>query len=447
MRVKAFNVRGDLFATIASFAAQTVIKLASSLILTRILAPSAYGTIAILMSIVFVLAMISDVGFATCIVRSPNGDQQSYLSTAWTIRVGRAALNTAIVFIFAPQLAALYHAPTLTVPFRVISLWFLIDGLESTAFPLAVRRRNARVLMYSETLGSVVSAAASVVCCFLLRNFWGMVYGTLLGRLTVVVISHRFYRELKPRLHWDRSAAKEIFEYARFVTPSSILTMFLNQYDKAVFLRMFTLDLLGSYSLAGNMSGPIESLITKASRMVLYPRCAHNFRTDRENFTKKYYVENTRLFIGILAIPAAIGGAAHLIISLLYDPRYIEAASVLQAFMVRAVLLALASPSEDMLVATGESKLILVGNVYRSLWMIGASYVGYRFFGFTGFAYGIALSALPPLIYYLWLQRRKGMLIAKYEFYKIAFSCAIAVFAYLLSSLVLVIFPGIRIKL
>lgn len=445
-RGKLFNVKGDLFATGATFAGQSVVKFGSSLILTRILSPTAYGTIAILMSIVFILVMLSDIGFSVCIVRSTRGEERTYLNTAWTIRIIRAISNTVIMFLAAPLVARLYHAPTLTVPFRVLSLWFLIDGFESTAFPVAIRRKNSRIYMYSEFTGSVIAAVFTVVYCYFSRNFWGMLYGILVNRLMVVILSHRFYREIAPRIQWDRAAAKEIFEYTRFVMPSSALSLFLNQFDNAIFLRFFDFRLLGIYSLAGNIAAPVESLIGKASQMVLYPRCAHNFRTDRSTFSSKYYVENTKLFIATLAAPAAIGGAAHFLIRVLYDPRYAQAAEVLQAFMMRAVLKALSSPAEDMLIATGESRLVLVGNIYRVVWIIAGSLLGYHFFGFLGFTYGVALSGLPALVYYLRLQRRKGFLIGRYEIYKLAFACGIAVSAYLTSSLFLAIWPAFRIK-
>jgi lipopolysaccharide exporter len=446
-RFKLFNVKGDLFATAATFAGSTVVRLCSSLILTRILSPDAYGTIAILMSVVYILVMLSDIGFSVCIVRSVRGEEQSYLNTAWTIRLLRASANATIMYLAAPLIADLYHAPVLTDPFRVLSVWFLIDGIESTAFPVAIRRKNSRIVMYSELFGTVVSAVFTVVYCYYSRNFWGMLYGALVSRFVVVIVSHWFYREIRPRLQWDWTAAKEIFEYARFVMPASMLSIFINQFDRAIFLRLFNFGLLGIYSLAANISGPVESLISKASQMVLYPRCAHNFRTDRNTFSLKYYLENTRIFISTLAAPAAIGGAAHFLISTLYDPRYAEAAAVLQAFMVRAVIKAFASPAEDMLIATGESRLVLVGNIYRVIWMGGVSLLGYHFFGFMGFTYGIALSGLPALVYYFSLQHRKGLLIVRYELYRVVFVCGIALCAYLASSLLLHLWPGVRIRL
>lgn len=445
-RFSRFNLKGDLFATGLTFSGQTLVKLLSSLILTRILAPAAYGTIAILVSVVFILALLSDTGFSVCIVRSPKGEDASYLNTAWTIRILRAGINAIIMFTAAPFIAQLYHAPSLTAPFRVLASWFIIDGLASTSFPVAIRRKRARVLMYSEFLGSFVAAIFTVVYCYFSRDFWGMLYGLLVNRAVAVGMSHLFYREMRPRLQWDWAAAKEIFEYTRFVMPSSAITVFLQQFDRVIFLRLFDFRLLGIYGLAGNIANPVEQLITRASRMVLYPRCAHNFRTDRGTFSVKYYLENTNVFMATLAIPAALGGAAHFLIRVLYDPRYAEAAEVLQAFMVRAVVQALASTAEDMLVATGESRLILVGNVYRVIWIFAASFLGYHFFGFLGFTYGIAVSGVPALAYYLWLQRKKGLLIARYELYKVAFAFGVAVCAYAAGTLLLTLLPGLRIK-
>jgi O-antigen/teichoic acid export membrane protein len=293
----------------------------------------------------------------------------------------------------------------------------------------------------------VLSTTFSILYCYRYHTFWGIAFGMLLNRLIMTVLSHRLYRDLRPRLFIDLAAAREILVYSKFTVPSSLLTLGLNQFDKVVFLRLFDLRLLGIYGLAGNIAGSVETLISKISQAVLYPRCAHNFRENPDTATKRYYTENTKLFAGILAIPAAICGAAHLIITVLYDSRYSEAGSVLQALAIRAVLLSFASPAEDLLISAGQFRVILVGNVLRTAWIVLGSLLGYYFLGFLGFVYGLSLSGLPPLVYYLWLQKSKGMLIAKYEFYKVAFALGVGITSYMGSALFLALFPGFRIKL
>jgi lipopolysaccharide exporter len=445
---KVINFRGDLFATTFTFAMQAVIRLVSSLILTRVLLPEAYGTITILVSILFVIGNILDTNVTLFIVRDKNAEQPRYLNTAWTMRLSRSVLSGAVLFMCAPLIAVkIYDLPDLTLPLRVFSLWFLIDGFESMAFALAIRRKQARLQMYSELFASVLSTTFSIVYCYRYHTFWGIAFGMLLNRLIMTVLSHRLYRDLRPRIFLDLAAAREILVYSKFTVPSSLLTLSLSQFDKVVFLRLFDLRLLGIYGLAGNIAGSIETLISKISQAVLYPRCAHNFRENPDTATQRYYTENTKLFAGILALPAAVAGAAHLIIALLYDSRYSQAGSVLQALAIRAVLLSFASPAEDLLISAGRFHVILVGNVLRAAWIIVGSLVGYYFFGFLGFIYGLSLSGLPPLVYYLWLQNSKGMLIAKYEIYKVAFALGVGVTSYMFCTLFLALFPGFRIKL
>src|ERR1700733_10812129 len=99
---KLINLKGDLFATASTFAAQGVIKLGSSMILTRILRPEAYGTITILLSINFVVEMLADLAVTISTVRHEQGDQPRYLNTAWTLPFARSLINCAVVFIGAP---------------------------------------------------------------------------------------------------------------------------------------------------------------------------------------------------------------------------------------------------------------------------------------------------------------------------------------------------------
>jgi len=430
-----------LFATEASFGAQVIIKLGASLVLTRVLKPEAYGIVTIVSSIGVVVALLGDIAVTVSLVRHERGEESSYLNTAWTLRLGRAVLNTILMYWAAPLVAALYHVPELTFPLRVYSPWFLIWALESMSFPVAIRRRNSRIIVYSELVANAATTIFTLLYCYYTHDYMGMVYGILLNRVLMTAMSYGFYRDVRPRLMIDREAARELLRYTRFAVPSSFITLALGQFDKAVFLRLFNLNLLGVYSLAGNIATPIETLINKIGQLVLYPRCAHDFRTARDNFARRYYTGNTSLYFSILALPAAVGGAAQFLIRVLYDPRYAQAGMILQAFMLRATLLSLSAPAESMLIAAGELQVQLSGNVFRAISMIVGTVAGYYLFGFMGFVYGVALSGLPTLLYYLWVQHRKGFLVAKYELYKVIFLLVTAGLAYLVSTLLLNLLP------
>ena len=80
------NLKGELFSSTFTYGATALIKLSSSLVLTRLLAPQAYGIFGILLSIVFIVNLVSDVGTYAFLIRHPRGGEAKFVHAVWTIR-------------------------------------------------------------------------------------------------------------------------------------------------------------------------------------------------------------------------------------------------------------------------------------------------------------------------------------------------------------------------
>ncbi len=68
--------------TVFGFGWGQMMRLASNLILTRILFPEAFGLMALISVFLMGLNMFSDVGVAPAILQSKRGDERSFLDTA-----------------------------------------------------------------------------------------------------------------------------------------------------------------------------------------------------------------------------------------------------------------------------------------------------------------------------------------------------------------------------
>ena len=409
-RLKILNFQSELFASTFSYAFTAVIRLGSSLVLTRLLSPETYGMFGILMSFLVMVELMSDVGTVGLLIRDPRGDEPRFVHTLWTIRLIRSVFNFALLMIAAPMIASIYHAPALANALRVFSVWFLINGAESMSFGLAMRHQRARVINYTELVSNVVNTLFVIGMAFLLRNHYALILGALLQRLILVVASHFFYRDIGVGFAFDRAAMREQLKFARWVTSSSILTIVLSQYDKVILARLFDLTLLGVYSIAANMVGQLSGVMMHNARFVLYARCAAYFRSDRSTAAHRYYTENLRLFaVGALP-PAMLAGLAPVIIAVLYDPRYMTAGRILTVLGLGAVIAAFQNTSENLLVASGRSHVVLGANIIRIVSLIPAVFLGYYFFGFQGFIWCTMAAAVPPLLYFYWEQWRNHLL-------------------------------------
>jgi lipopolysaccharide exporter len=416
-----FDWRGEGATSALTFMAGALLRLGSSLILTRLLYPEAYGIVALLASLLFVIEMLSDVGVVGLLIRHERGGERAFVDTLWTVRLIRGIVNFALLFALADAVAALLAAPALGGAIRVVSFYFLLNALEAMTFASAVRERRSRWVNLIE-LGCAAATTLFVIAwSWLSRDHWGMVAGMLFGRALQVLLSWA----LAPRAAWphwrlERAALKDVLGFAKYVMPSSLLTMLLSQFDRMVFLRLFDLRMLGLYGVSQSLSGPPEGLATKVSQTVLYPRCAEVFRRDPARLRGCFYRDNAKLLVLMAAMPAVLGGAGQFVIDALFDPRYSEAGLIVQVLMLRSLLLSLLRPSEQLQTAAGHPSIHLLASLLRLAWLVPVSLAGWYLYGFIGFLLCAALEPLPALLAAWRLQARRGLFDARWEALRVA---------------------------
>ena len=435
------NFKGELFSSTFTYGVTAAIKLGSSLVLTRLLSPEAYGIFGILLSFLFMIELMSDVGTVGLLVRHERGSDVKFIHTVWTVRLIRCCLNFCLVFFGAPIIAAIYQTPLLTTAFRTLSFWFLLMGAESMAFVLAQRDQRARIANYADMLSGAAMTFFVIGVASVLKNHFALIYGALLQRALLMIASHFFYRNVGVGLAFDRQALSEQFKFARFVLPSSLLTIVLSQYDKLVLLKLFNLGVLGVYGIAQNMLGPITGIIMHNARVVLYARCSEYFRTNRETARSRYYTENRRLLTIATILPAVVAGFSQSIVAILYDARYVMVGPILMITGLAAILVAFQYASENLLVASGRSYVVLLSNVIRLCTVVPASLLGYFLFGFYGFLWFNLAAMIPLLVYFFWEQKRSGLLDLASEMRRMGEALMIFLLCFGASQLILKLLP------
>src|SRR5688572_17221400 len=82
--------------TLFGFVFGTVLRLGSSLILTRLLAPDLYGVMAVGYMVITALTMVSDIGLVAGAMQSRNGERPIYLNVTWVVAIARGGLLMAL---------------------------------------------------------------------------------------------------------------------------------------------------------------------------------------------------------------------------------------------------------------------------------------------------------------------------------------------------------------
>lgn len=410
------NFRGELFSATATFGAMLVLRLGSSIVMSRLLYPEAYGLLAILMSIAFALEMLSDIGVTGFLIRHERGGEQAVINTLWTVRLVRGILNAAVLYALAPWIGSIYGDPLVGDCLQVLSIFFVLGGLETLGFVQAMRNQRARVVAYVELACTAVTTACTIVIAYHLRNHWALVFSILLQRSLMTLCSYFVYPENRPRIGIDKTILLPLFNFAKVIMPASMLNLAFSQYDKIIFLKLFDIRVMGLYGVATNMSGTVSGLAIKVSHTVLYPRCAHWNLTTPALFAQKLYAENKKMLLPLVVLPAMVGGLAQPIVDIIYDPRYSQAGMILKWAMVRASFEALLFATLSILNARGYIKGELISNFIRLIGVVSLTGIGYYSFGLTGFLAGAAIEPLLALIFVTYKRYRLGLFDVRADF-------------------------------
>jgi O-antigen/teichoic acid export membrane protein len=389
--------------------ANNLLRLASTIVLTRLLSPNDFGAIAMIGSIFYVIAMITDAGFEAYVVRHERGDDPHFLNAIWTIHLTRGVLNALAAAALAVPLASVLQKPEVAPLLAVAAISLAIDGAMSLSFFTALRRNMVRRLSMIDLSAQFCQFLVGIVAALILRNAWALVISLITTSIVRTFASYVVFPDTKRRLSFDRPLASDLWRFSRVIAASSMLTLVISQVDKLVLARVLTLQQFGIYAIATNLATAPASIAYQYSSRIFYPALAATWRTEPEKIRQVYYKLRGRLFYFYLFGGGVLIGSAPLIIRILYDPRYLYAGFYLRLLAIATTLVIVTYTANAALVAMGQTRTAVVGNLIRIAWLLPVGLTGFFIFGPIGLIVAIAVIELPASVYLSIVQIRQHL--------------------------------------
>jgi O-antigen/teichoic acid export membrane protein len=378
---------------------QNGLKLASNLILTRLLFPEAFGIMAIVQVFLTGLQLLSDTGIRTSIIHNPRADEPDFLNTAWTIQVGRGVILWLLTCALAVPVAQLYDEPLLAQLLPVAGLTAIIRAFQPTKVFSASRHMMIGRVITLNLVAQVVGIVIIAAFAWYLRSVWALVLGGLLGSVARQLLMRYGLPGLRNTFHWDAATARELFHFGKFVLLGTAFGFVVNHADKAILGAFIPLDLLGVYTIGALFAmlalGIAQSLNARVAMPLYRMRPPSESEANRRNIFRV-----RRLLIGTALLGnAVLGVSGPYLIDTLYDPRYALAGPILVVMTAVFVPAIVFVGAGTMLLVRGDSRrhMILMGAVAASqtaFMLLGAWQVG--IFGAI-LAPGLALLVTSPL--------------------------------------------------
>jgi O-antigen/teichoic acid export membrane protein len=326
--LRARAMRGSAL-TFIQFGGENFLRLASNLILTRLLFPEAFGLMALVSVVQVGLAMFSDLGISTAIIQDKRGDDRSFLNTAWTMQIIRGAILWLITCALAIPVAGFYGEPLLAQILPVAGMSALVYGFHSTRMETLNRHLKLGRLTAMNITAQTVALIIMSLLAWYMQSVWALVIGGLLGAVLTVVLSHTFLPGMPNRFELERDAFWRLLRFGQFIFFGTIASFLISQADKAILGKFVSMAELGIYNI-GYFLASVPILLGNAiSNRVLYPLYAQRPPAESQENRKKIARARLMVTAALLVGAALLAFGGEWLVALLYDERYHDAGTLL----------------------------------------------------------------------------------------------------------------------
>lgn len=383
--------------------ATNILRLASNLVLTRLLAPEAFGVAGAVAATSVILTMLTDIGYGAFIVRSRRDIDKKFLDVIWTIRLARSVVLAGAMYFLAGPLAMAFDKPELTAPIAATALLFLVEGARSLHPVVAERQRRISYAMIVEFGVILLTTAATIVAALVLKSYWALIAGMYAGSVFGAAASYLLYPGGAHALSFDRKIARELWMFARVVAVSSVITLILGQADKIFIGRTLSLETFGLYMLAVAVVGAAQRLVQAYVGKVFFPYLAEIGRTAPQTLAAAFYDGRRRMTLFLAFLIGGLVGGGQLAIRILLDDRYLGAGIFASLLALGPLFALVTGPSEQLLIVMGRIRTALEANATRLAWITVAAPLGLHLAGTLGLVGAFALIEAAGAVYW-WLR-------------------------------------------
>jgi O-antigen/teichoic acid export membrane protein len=388
------QVRGGIKWASISVIATRAARLLSTFVLARLLAPEAFGLVAIANVTMELIRMLSELGFGTAYVQrhysSPEDDRRAANTIFWIGAVINVSLYLAATAA-TPLIVSYFNAPQAAQLLRVLFLSLLLDVVSAVPRLDLHKRLRFRSMSLSEISQVCVYAVVAVSMAFANAGAWSIIVGDLTSKIVVTVLLFRASL-WRPSFTFDGRIARQLFNYGKFVWAFALLSGIGDAMDKLFVGRYYSAADLGVYSMAFVLiMFPVANISGVVNRVTfpLFSQLNHDSADLRDAFRKAL------AHVAVLAFPASIGilAVGPLVVSVLLSPKWLPTIPLINILTFYGLALAISSITGPVFQAIGKPNALFYTSILHHCTKLALLFA-FQHHGLKG----ICLAVLIPMI-------------------------------------------------
>jgi O-antigen/teichoic acid export membrane protein len=401
-----FLLKGTIWTVGATMLGQAF-RLATNIILARLLAPQLFGIMLLVNSFRSGIELISDIGIGANVIYHKDANNPEFYNTAWTLQVIRSVGLWLVALVLAIPFARFYQSPILLFVVPLTAFGIVLSGFSSVSIALLLKRFQISKHNVFDILMLFLSSATFLVFAYFSPTIWALVFGGLFGSTVAMIGTYFLLPDIKQRFYLSKHFAGEILHYGKWIFASSIVYFLSTNFDRLYFAKVIPINLLGVYGIARSMSELVGLLILRFGNFVLFPLIASHSHIPRADLRQQIF--SIRLiFLMLTGVGfSLIAATADLLFKMLYDERYQAAVWMLPLLIIGSWFSILAYVNESTLLGLGKPSYSAISNGSKFIFLLIGLPISVSTFGLFGGILVVVFSDLFRYFPFLIGQKRE----------------------------------------
>lgn len=263
------NVLNNFFWRFAERCGAQFVTLIVSIVLARVLAPSDFGTVSLVMVFTTIMQVFVDSGLGTALIQKKDADDLDF-SSVFYFNFAVCLVLYAGMFVTAPYIAKFYNDDSLISIIRVISLTIVISGVKGIQQSYVSRNMLFKRFFFATLGGTVFSAFLGIGMAYAGCGVWSIV-AQQLSNTAIDTLILWVTVKWRPKRMFSWKRLKGLLSYGWKLLVSSLLDTVYNNLRNLIIGKIYTSADLAYYNQGDKFPKVIVTNINASIDSVLLP--------------------------------------------------------------------------------------------------------------------------------------------------------------------------------
>lgn len=327
-----------------------------SVVLARILAPEAFGTIALVLVFTQILQVFVDSGLGSALIQKKDADDLDF-SSVFYFNLVWCSLTYAVAFFGAPAVGAFYNNESLIPITRIIATTVLISGVRNVQQAYVSRTLQFKRFFWSTLSATIVSGVVGIFMALQGYGVWALVAQQVLN-VAVSTVVLWFTVPWRPIRAFSLARLGGLVSYGWKLLVSSLIDALYNNIRQLFIGKLYTESDLAFYNRGQQVPNLVVVNINSSIDSILLPVMAQ----EQDDVEKIRAMCRRSMVISTYVMAPLMMGVvfcAEPLVSLVFTDKWLPCVPYLRIFCITYMFWPLHTANLNAIKAMGRSDLFL----------------------------------------------------------------------------------------